>query len=573
LVVQPNGGNAAHRPGRLDRVAEDAPNRFHGRSRAALAAIGEGRSSAAFLIGPRLYDSGRVDSDRAKTGSTLQRNARFFGMVICVLAVITGGTFARSAPPTSADVPQVHEKRPIELPGTRIISLSPDGRLLAASMPADSPRGGQLCVYAVDGLAQQSCTDLSGLDAGLSPDSRRLAFAEQAFNLLRDGDLWVMDAATGNLTNLTDDGARGRLPVSGRAPKFPEYLVDVSPAWSVDGRSLAFSRSTWRDGAWQGNEIDVVSADGGTPERLLAVSPDKPGVVTGKIASSPDGKGLYYAVIHAETDENADGVWVVDRATGATRRVVGPNPGSRPRTLDGVSPRGDRLLVAHQGADSQFQPPEAYDDVVDLATGAVTLLTVEVPDAVENSRAHLATFSPDGASILFVTLASGLAGTEAVVRDVASGAQTPLVAGLPEPSSLYIGQTTQWATNGSVYVPGDEAGHGTLLLLGGTAAAVATPGTSVATAGTPDVTLNLVDLAFDPNQITIPAHQDVTIQLIAKGVAGHNFNIDQLNIHSPTLLYKDTTTITINAPAGTYQYDCSVFGHKAAGMVGTLTVR
>ena len=56
-------------------------------------------------------------------------------------------------------------------------------------------------------------------------------------------------------------------------------------------------------------------------------------------------------------------------------------------------------------------------------------------------------------------------------------------------------------------------------------------------------------------------------------MAGHNFNIDELNIHSPNLLFNQTATITINAPAGTYQYYCSIPGHKAAGMVGTLTVK
>jgi Tol biopolymer transport system component len=42
-------------------------------------------------------------------------------------------------------------------------------------------------------------------DVVWSPDSTRIVFSEQTFVTFKDGDLWVMDAATGTLTNLTDD--------------------------------------------------------------------------------------------------------------------------------------------------------------------------------------------------------------------------------------------------------------------------------------------------------------------------------------------------------------------------------
>ena len=34
----------------------------------------------------------------------------------------------------------------------------------------------------------------------------------------------------------------------------------------------------------------------------------------------------------------------------------------------------------------------------------------------------------------------------------------------------------------------------------------------------------------------------------------------------------ETTNVTVNAPAGTYQFYCNLPGHRAAGMFGTLTV-
>ena len=39
------------------------------------------------------------------------------------------------------------------------------------------------------------------------------------------------------------------------------------------------------------------------------------------------------------------------------------------------------------------------------------------------------------------------------------------------------------------------------------------------------------------------------------------------------LLKRTTTDVTVSAPAGIYEFYCNLPGHKAAGMVGTLTVR
>jgi uncharacterized cupredoxin-like copper-binding protein len=56
------------------------------------------------------------------------------------------------------------------------------------------------------------------------------------------------------------------------------------------------------------------------------------------------------------------------------------------------------------------------------------------------------------------------------------------------------------------------------------------------------------------------------------GVTLHNFSIDALGI-SVDIAPGATETVTINAPAGSYEYYCNVPGHKEAGMVGTLTVQ
>lgn len=110
------------------------------------------------------------------------------------------------------------------------------------------------------------------------------------------------------------------------------------------------------------------------------------------------------------------------------------------------------------------------------------------------------------------------------------------------------------------------------------AAGTATPETALASASPAacpgsGTTITMMDIKFDPKAITIPANTDVIITIPNQGAAVHNFNIDELNIHSGDVAPGSSGTVTINAAPGTYQYYCAIPGHKEAGMVGTLTVQ
>ncbi|MDQ3224390.1 MAG: cupredoxin domain-containing protein [Gemmatimonadota bacterium] len=113
----------------------------------------------------------------------------------------------------------------------------------------------------------------------------------------------------------------------------------------------------------------------------------------------------------------------------------------------------------------------------------------------------------------------------------------------------------------------------------GTPPAAGTPGASPEAspsaspvAGEGDVTIVMVDIAFEPTEFTIAADTDVVVSLPNEGMLEHNFVIDELDIATELVPGGESTTVTINAPAGTYEYYCSVAGHREAGMVGTLTV-
>jgi uncharacterized cupredoxin-like copper-binding protein len=136
-------------------------------------------------------------------------------------------------------------------------------------------------------------------------------------------------------------------------------------------------------------------------------------------------------------------------------------------------------------------------------------------------------------------------------------------------------QTVNWNV---VYNEAIEAsgGYPTFPPPPATAEPAQTPAASSGNAGdsatSDQFTVESHDIFFQPKEIEIPANQDVKILLPNLGVSAHDFSIDELGIHQ-AIAPGETAEVTINAPAGTYEFYCSVPGHKEAGMVGTLVVR
>jgi plastocyanin len=80
-------------------------------------------------------------------------------------------------------------------------------------------------------------------------------------------------------------------------------------------------------------------------------------------------------------------------------------------------------------------------------------------------------------------------------------------------------------------------------------------------------------LAFARAEVSAPAGT-ITLRMPNPSETPHNIALDQ-----PTPVEGDVvgkggvSQITAELPAGTYEYYCSVPGHRDAGMVGTLTVQ
>jgi uncharacterized cupredoxin-like copper-binding protein len=81
-----------------------------------------------------------------------------------------------------------------------------------------------------------------------------------------------------------------------------------------------------------------------------------------------------------------------------------------------------------------------------------------------------------------------------------------------------------------------------------------------------------VDLKFEPADFTIPADTDVTVNVTNNGALDHNWYVIGTDFRTKIAGAGDKQSITVNLPQGTYQVECEVPGHAAAGMVGVLTV-
>jgi uncharacterized cupredoxin-like copper-binding protein len=103
------------------------------------------------------------------------------------------------------------------------------------------------------------------------------------------------------------------------------------------------------------------------------------------------------------------------------------------------------------------------------------------------------------------------------------------------------------------------------------------------------ISFTMTDFAFDPNEFTVPAGEEITLHVTHHGTMEHNFIImndstdagdmfdeeDKVNIFwEVTLQPGESETVVFTAPEqpGTYQVICGMPGHLQSGMIGKLIV-
>jgi Tol biopolymer transport system component len=182
-------------------------------------------------------------------------------------------------------------------------SLSPDGKRVALvySPNAAGPnRAWNVWIVATDGRGLKSLTSVgSVITAAWSPDGARVALVVQASEVDRTvntGEIYVVGSDGSGLHRV----ARGR-----------------DPAWSPDGRKLAYTDPKYR--------LDVVDANGG---RIRIVSSHALGP-----AWSPDGKHLAFTrAVPCGGEGCPQTIVIVDVRTHA-EHTIGPTFGGSSRVL------------------------------------------------------------------------------------------------------------------------------------------------------------------------------------------------------------------------------------------------
>jgi plastocyanin len=106
------------------------------------------------------------------------------------------------------------------------------------------------------------------------------------------------------------------------------------------------------------------------------------------------------------------------------------------------------------------------------------------------------------------------------------------------------------------------------------AATEAAASPAAASAGGGAIEVHTLDqLKFDPDKITASPGEEITVT--NEGVMQHDFIIDELDMATDLLNNGQSQTVKVpdDAKPGDYTYYCSVPGHQASGMEGTLTVK
>lgn len=81
------------------------------------------------------------------------------------------------------------------------------------------------------------------------------------------------------------------------------------------------------------------------------------------------------------------------------------------------------------------------------------------------------------------------------------------------------------------------------------------------------------EFAFDPAAIQVAAGTEFTVELTNTGVIEHDFTITGQESAKVVAVGGATASGAFTLAAGTYEYFCSIVGHKESGMIGTLTVK
>jgi len=396
--------------------------------------------------------------------SNFSKAVFFFAIILVFVLSACGGDGAGADPPSasrSISELTITDETNILIEDGRVISLSPDGSMFVAQ------RTDAICIYEAQTLDEVSCQrfqpSIDRRTLAWSPSSKQIAFTEDASRLVIESDIWLFDIAEDRLENLTDDNIEGPWLTTGDDDE--EVMIDLAPAWSPDGRTIAFSR-TYRDGDTWINALYKITANGGDPEELIEVSDDYPMAVFMGISWARDGKQVYYSVVLRDQSDRDNGIWSVDRDGKNVTQVFGVRDwDGGPPLLMGISASEDQALVFDfLGLSYGREPNRSAYSLLDLKTGDYEPVKQPSGEEFEFIGVNNAVFSPDGSKLLYtyqdLENQFHLAG-----RDLGDEDEYILYSHSPLGLGFDIGLGLNWAANDTIYA-GTGPGQGLLLSVG-----------------------------------------------------------------------------------------------------------
>lgn len=322
-----------------------------------------------------------------------------FGVVVSLLALRLGGL---AVPVAAQDVIS------FSTPNTdRLHALSPEGTMIATTT-----NGGQdLCVFTVPDAEQVSCTPLPGtvirIDSTTidwSPASDALVFGERVTEFLIDGDIWRFDIESGELTNLTEDDYVGRLSLNSDE-EYDPIPVDFAPAWSPDGSTIAFSRTTLTGADDSPTSMMLLDVASGEVTELAVFDETVAFTLPFRMVWSPSGADIYATAFYPDSAEDRRGVWVFLVGSGKFGRIAGPNDdfdGAAPAIV-AVSPVGEKMILSYPDYIATTTDADQKSGYVlfDPQENSFTPIEPGGPFAGPNTVAVAPNFSPDGTTLIY----------------------------------------------------------------------------------------------------------------------------------------------------------------------------
>jgi plastocyanin len=388
-----------------------------------------------------------------------------------------------------------------------------------------------------------------------------------------------------------------------------EVIADYSdanlrpPAWKVfdtaDGRLLSAAQSEQTGDPWG---LWVVDPDALRVYRLAyatsqatTTGPQATVLIANDLSTGAELGRLDLPEIHA-------GFWQSDET------VEFSNGSSEPLMKElmpalAISPDGRRLAIAHADAeeltvfDAQRMAIERTvaltqsSSTVDRLLGLLPLRPESAAAKALEGTMLQAAFSPDGSSIYLAGTVSSVEENDVLYRglglrvvDVESGTITATAFG-----DDLIDRIVPSADGSSLYAAGPQTSGSMeyrLRHVDATSLEVIAERTfpewrwflmrSTMAEATAPLTIELVEMAFAPNIVTIPANTDVELTVVNHGTVRHNFRTgDEAGTWEVRIDLEpgESKTVTINAPAGEYKLFCDEAGHADAGMGGAIIAR